>query len=84
MPSDSNLTPFPDLDSWKIAVRNAQDALEVSMRGDLPSTLADHESLTLMRMLCQKLDETLFWGFDLIRPRAQVSSQSLTLEDLFS
>jgi len=76
------MTPFRDINSWHKAVRSCQESLDVAMRGDLPSTISDHESLALMRMLCQKLDDTLFWGFDLIRPKSTSTKSNLTLEDL--
>lgn len=80
------MSPYKTLDEWEKAVREAQAALDIALRGDLPRVVEESEAISTARQLCQRLDTTLFWGFNLLRSPWKEPRRTLlpnvTLEDL--
>jgi len=72
------IAPFRDLSTWYKAIAEAK-ALVDSAMVDLPS---DENQVRHLRGLVQKLDEVIFWGYEITRPKATPKRLVLTLEDL--
>jgi hypothetical protein len=71
------MSPFRDIASWHEAIQKSLSALEFSLRG-LPST---EDEVREARMLTQRLDEVLFYGYEVTRPKLK-SDINISLEDL--
>jgi len=77
------------IEEWHQKIRDAQAALDVALRGELP-TEGQTQEVAMIRGFIGNLDTIVFRGFDLLRPkdvpmrvRKPRPECNISLEDLF-